>query len=74
MLSVSTVTGQVAHDRAAGIKMMQRGAAGGSPFANLAMGFRYMAGAGVAESCPTSGVYYEAAARDTLTRTRNPNP
>ena len=52
----------VTHDRAAGIRMMQRGAAGGSPFANLAMGFRYMAGAGVAESCPTSGVYYEAAA------------
>ena len=59
----------VTHDRAAGIRMMQRGAAGGSPFANLAMGFRYMAGAGVAESCPTSGVYYEAAARDTRTLT-----
>merc|ERR1740124_1565241 len=52
----------VTHDRAAGIRLLQRGAAGGSPFANLAMGFRYMAGAGVVESCPTSGVYYEAAA------------
>lgn len=52
----------VTHDRTEGIRLLQRGAAGGSPFANLAMGFRYMAGAGVVESCPTSGVYYEAAA------------
>jgi TPR repeat protein len=138
---VSTVNWQVTHDRTEGIRLLQRGAAGGSPFANLAMGFRcassaggrararaglgwaglgwaglgwaglgwrwaqrpraqegwlratayrcrratgalpplphavtypgpsqpttlvrYMAGAGVVESCPTSGVYYEAAA------------
>merc|ERR1719483_618403 len=44
----------VTHDRTEGIRLLRRGAAGGSPFANLAMGFRYMAGAGVVESCPTS--------------------
>merc|ERR1719483_1658810 len=36
----------VPHDRTEGIRLLQRGAAGG----------------GVVESCPTSGVYYEAAA------------
>ena len=52
----------IEHDRAVGMKLLEKAAAGGSPFANLAMGYRYANGVGVVESCPTSGVYYESAA------------
>ena len=43
---MSTVKWQVTHDRTEGIRLLQRGAAGGSPFANLAMGFRCTSSAG----------------------------
>ena len=43
---MSTVNWQVTHDRTEGIRLLQRGAAGGSPFANLAMGFRCASSAG----------------------------
>ena len=50
-------------NRTEGLRLMERAAAGGSTFANLALGYRHALGVGVPESCPTSGVYYEAAAQ-----------
>ena len=52
----------VPHDRPGGLKLLERAAAGGSTFANMALGYRYAMGVGVPESSAAAGAFYENAA------------